>query len=225
MKQLGWVCGVLSLSLSLVACGGRASTPGNAESGSGASSTAGSPNTTEVAGAPSKNGGSADTTDAGAPGVGPIDSTNLPTAFPEPLCVGPLASLHLALPCKVGTPLGGSLSVVECYDTGGRTALNFSVDVGSAADSIGRAVALPFDASGASPLSALPLPPIVIEVDGVPYQGVLHGSLTFEQVDPVGRGFVAFLTREFVAWTGPDGKETDCDYDPMRLWATAGDFL
>ena len=220
MKQLGWVCGVFSFSLA--ACGGRANAPGDTQSGGGASSSAGKPNTQEVAGAMS-NAGSPGSADAGAPGVGPIDSTDLPTQFPEPLCVGPLASLHLALPCKVGNSIGGAVSVVECYDTKGRTALDFSVDLVSAAKSIGTPVALPFD--GGSGLPAFPLPPITTEGDGVNYEGVLNGSLTFEQVDPEGRAFVGSLTREFVAWTAPDGTETDCDYDPMRLWATPGDFL
>ena len=83
---------------------------------------------------------------------------------------------------------------------------------------------LPFNpSSGASPL--LPLPPTSIEVDGVNYEGVLNGSLTFERVDPAGRGFVAFLTRAFISWTDPQGNTTDCDFDPMRLWATAGNFI
>ena len=212
MKQLGWVCGAALV----VACGGRANAPETDGTG-GTSGYAGSP--TAEAGA---------TNSAGAPGVGPIDTTGLATEFPEPLCAGPLASLHLALPCKVGQRLGGTqsksgISVVECYDSSGRTALSFPIDLASAASSIGRSMPLPFNTLGAPPLP--PVPSVALEVDGVQYTGTLKASLTFEQVDADGRAFVAFLTRELVAWTAADGTETDCDYDPMRLWATAGDFI
>jgi hypothetical protein len=140
--------------------------------------------------------------------------------------MGPLGALDLVLPCKVGMPLGGSFSVVECYDSSGRTALNFGVGLANAAQSIGRPV--PLGSNGVDPDGPSPLflvPPIMLEVDGVKYQGLLKGSLTFEQVDPTGHAFVAFLTREFITWTDPDGRQTDCDFDPMRLWATAGNFL
>lgn len=188
----------------VVACGGRASDAGT-ESNAGAPGFAGSP--TEIAGA---------TSSAGAPGVGPIDTTGLPQEFPEPLCDGPLKSLRLALPCKVGMPLG-SFNVVECYDSAGHTALSFRIELGKAASSIGRA--LPFAAT-------LPeVPTTSIEVNGERYTGSLNGSVTFTQVDPAGRAFVAFLTREFVAWKDAAGTRTDCDYDPMQLWATPGDFL
>lgn len=204
MKQLGWVLGAALI----IACGGRAQ----------------GPDTGTSAGASGGEGGAG----ADAPGVGPIDTTGLAMEFPELLCAGSLASLHLVLPCKIGMRLPGSAdggsSVVECYDTSGRVALNFVINLTSAARSIGTSVRLPFNpSSGASPL--FPLPPTSIEVDGVNYEGVLNGSLTFERVDPSGRGFVAFLTLAFISWTDPQGNMTDCDFDPMRLWATAGNFI
>jgi hypothetical protein len=216
VKQLAWVGGAVLI----VACGGRAHAPETEASGGGAGS----------AGASTASAGALDaagTTSAGAPGVGPIDTTNLATEFPDPSCAGPLASLHLALPCKVGMRLAGAaeggFAVVECYDMSGRTALNFSIELGGAARSIGRSLTLPFDSLDGTPL--LRLPPIAIEVDGVQYTGILKGSLTFEQVDPAGRAFVAYLARGYVTWTDPTEKETNCELDPMRLWATAGDFI
>jgi hypothetical protein len=202
VKQLTWACGVIFV----VGCGGRANAPDtDAAAGAGASGFAGSP--TEVGGASSS---------AGAPGVGPIDTTGLPEAFPEPLCDGPLKSIHLVLPCKVGMPLS-AFNVVECYDTAGRTALSFEIELAKAASSIGQP--LPFS-------SAFPhVPTTSLEVGGVNYTGTLQGTVTFTQVDPAGRAFVASLTRPSVAWKDATGTETDCDLDPMELWATPGNFL
>ncbi|MEO6600289.1 MAG: hypothetical protein ABIQ16_10485 [Polyangiaceae bacterium] len=198
MNELRWGCWAILAA----ACGGRAHVP---DAGAGGSGFAGSP--TDAAGA---------TSSAGAPGVGPIDTTGLSAAFPEPLCEGPLKSLHLALPCKVGLPLG-TFNVIECYDTTGRTALSFAIELTRAASSIGQP--LPFSST------LPPVPATPIEVEGARYTATLEGSLTFKQVDPAGRAFVALLTGEFVTWKDASGTPTDCGFDPMDLWATAGDFL
>ncbi|MBK7584440.1 MAG: hypothetical protein IPI67_30075 [Myxococcales bacterium] len=49
--------------------------------------------------------------------------------------------------------------------------------------------------------------------------------LTFSQVDPETRGFVAQLTHGKIAWTSPGQPEVDCEIDATPLWATAGNFI
>ncbi len=204
MRRFGW----FAVLFTWVACGGRASVP-NETSGAGSAGAEASASAANIAGSGAS---------AGAPGTGPIDTSGLSTTFPDLQCDGPLSSLHLQLPCKVGMSLGGAeeFCVVECYDVDGRTALSFPILLTQAAGSIGREMAIPF--------AGLPgTPSVAIEVDGRPYTGSLSGSLTFEQVDLAGRAFVADLTRAHISWTSSI-PETDCELDTMRLWATAGDF-
>lgn len=203
--------GLLALNVSLLAaCGGQSTraradgsagdasglagaSSGGASSGTAGALSAGAPNTVEVM------------------GTGPLETAGLPTAFPPLLCDGPLSSLQLALPCKVGQ---GGVSFVECYDVSGRTAFAFMLTLRDAAASLGQTVPVMGYANYAK-----------LEVAGTVYTGTLHGSLIFSQVDAQGRGFVAQLTGGHIVWTSAGQPDVDCELAPTPLWATGGDFI
>jgi hypothetical protein len=208
--------GLLALNVGLLgACGGE-STRARAEGSAGdASSLAGSPSggaSSGIAGTPS-----AGVPSSGAPSTaevmdtGPLDTTGLPTAFPPLVCDGPLGSLQLVLPCKVGM---GGVSVVECYDVSGRTALTFVLILSQAAASLGQPMPVLGNASYAK-----------LDVGGTRYTSAFHGSLTFSQVDFQGRGFVATLTDGHIVWTSAGQPDVDCQLPPMPLWAVGGNFI
>lgn len=203
--------GLLGLTVSLFAACGGESTSSRAEGNAGgAQGLAGSSN----AGASSPAAGAGS---AGAPntaevmGTGPLDTAGLPTAFPPLVCDGPLGSLQLALPCKVGQ---GGVSFVECYDVSGRTAFAFMLTLQSAAASLGQPV----------PIMSYPNY-AKLEVGGTHYSGTLRGTLVFSQVDAQGRGFVAQLEDAHILWTSAGQPDVDCELATTPLWATGGDFI
>jgi hypothetical protein len=160
-----------------VGCGGRAE-----NQGSGSAAAAGSPSIDvgSVAGS------------SGTPGIGPIDTSGLPTELPTD-CPGITPPPQLALPCKVGISLTsgdgpGSINVLECYDLTGETAppsspdrplLSTTIPFGSLPTMLNQPFQIPF---------ALPQAPPSGEVLE------LTGTVIFSQVDPVGRAFIARLT-------------------------------
>ena len=197
----------------LAACGGRASDPG-----AGMPSAAGAAGTLSAVGAAGSSSNGAGAASGGAAsggdstGTGPIDTTGLPTEFPALHCDGPLASLQLVLPCKVGMPQNGN-NVVECSDATGQAMLTFFVSMATAARSIG----IPSPVPGG--------PNQGVSSNGPQYVGTVEGLLTFTQVDPAARAFVGRLSKGTVTWRSAQGDETVCGLSPTILWATAGDFL
>jgi hypothetical protein len=178
-------------------CGGRAENQVSASAG-GSDAASGSPGIA-VAGSSAAGAASVVVVSEGgaAPGVGPIDATGLPAELPM-ACPGTTFSPQLALPCKVGGPLGGD-NVLECYDLAGKTALSVLIPFGTLANMLNRPVQL---------ASFPPVPP--------PGSGGLTGTVVFTQVDPVGRAFVAQLI---------GGKLGDCTIPATPFWAVAGDFI
>src|SRR5437763_1612403 len=110
VPRISW----MAVALLVLGCGGRSEEQGSAGvSGTGAAS--GAPG---IAVADSSAGGS-------PPGVGPIDTTGLPSELPMD-CAGLMSPPRLALPCKLGGSLGGA-NALESYDLGGGTALTAMV--------------------------------------------------------------------------------------------------
>src|SRR5437016_6058189 len=94
----------IAVVLLALGCGGKAEEQGSPGAGGG-EATSGAPSVA-MPFAGSSAGGS-------PPGVGPIDTTGLPTELPMD-CVGPMSPPRLVLPCKVGM---APLYALECYDS------------------------------------------------------------------------------------------------------------
>ena len=130
-------------------------------------------------------------------------------------CVGPMSPPRLALPCKVGT---GPLSVIECYDSGGGTALTTDVLSSTLCPLLNQPVEIPS--------ASFPPEPSYggVTVDGVRYRGVLQGTAVFSQLD--GRAFVATLTGGRITWTGINDQTLTftCTIPSTPFWAVKGNF-
>jgi hypothetical protein len=198
INRASWIAFVLLAA----GCGGRSESQvsvsvGGSEAASGAASVA-------VAGSSAGGAASVDvgnvagsnSATAGAPGVGPIDATGLPTQLPID-CPAMITPPQLALPCKVGGTIVGA-NVLECYDLAGNTAISVLIPLGNLATMLNRPVQL---------ASFPPAPPAG--------SGGLTGTAVFTQVDPVGRAFVAQLI---------GGKLGDCTIPATPFWAVAGGF-
>ena len=134
-------------------------------------------------------------------------------------CIGPMSRPPLALPCKVGISRGGP-NVLECYDSGGGTALTSFIILQELEATLNQPVEIPF--------ASFPVPPYGgVTVDGVRYRGVLHGTAVFSQIDPIGRAFVATLTGGRITWTGINDQTLafTCTIPSTPFWAVAGNFL
>jgi hypothetical protein len=190
-KRASWTAFVLLA----MGCGGRAENQVSAGAGR-SDATSGSPGIA-VAGSSA----------GGTPGVGPIDPTGSPTQLGID-CHSVTSPPSLALPCKVGLPIGDN--VLECYDLAGRTALQSFIPFGELATMLNQPVQFPF--------VSLPPPPGSENLS-------LSGTLVFTQVDPVGRAFVAIFNQAEFTWAGPDNETFSCALSPgSRFWAVAGDF-
>ena len=206
-------------------CGGRAEEQRNAgvsgaagsEAASGSSGIAGAGSS--AAGSPSVEVGSTAGAGSGGspPGVGPIDTTGLPTELPMD-CVGPMSLPRLVLPCKVGM---GPLYALECYDSGGGTAVTGSIQFPTLYTLLNQPVEIPSASFPSEPTYG------EVTVDGVRYRGVLHGTAVFSQIDPIGRAFVATLTGGRITWTGINDQTLafTCTIPSTPFWAVAGNFL
>jgi hypothetical protein len=187
----------MAFVLLALGCGGRAENQVSAGVG-GSDAASGSPGIaaagSSAAGAPNIHDEISDRTPA--PGVGPVDSTGLPTQLPSD-CPGMTSPPQLALPCKVGGLLGGD-NILECYDLAGNTALSVFIPFGNLVNMLNQPVQL---------ASFPPVPP--------PGSGGLTGTVVFTQVDPIGRAFVARLT---------GGKLDGCTIPDTPFWAVKGDF-
>ena len=163
----------------------------------------------EVGGAPGASGS--------PPGVGPIDTTGLPTELPTD-CVGPMSPPRLALPCKVGM---SPLYALECYDSGGGTALTGSIQFPTLETMLNQPVQIPSGSFWVRPSYG------EITVDGVRYRGELDGTAVFSQLDPSARAFVATLTGGRITWTGINDQTLTftCTIPDTPFWAVKGDFL
>jgi hypothetical protein len=192
-------------------CGGRAENQGSASVG-GSEAASGSPGIA-VAGSSAAGAPSIHDEIGRIPGVGPIDSTGLPTQLPIYCPAFITSPPQLALPCKVGGAMNGiegpgSLNVLECYDLAGETASL------SGQDRAELAIIIPFGNMPTTlnqpvPLASFPPAPL-------PGSGGLTGTVVFTQVDPVGRAFVARLT---------GGKLDGCTIPDTPFWAVKGDFI
>jgi hypothetical protein len=186
-------------------CGGRAE---NQVSGGGGGAGAAS-GAASIAVAGSSAGGT-------PPGIGPIDTTGLPTELPMD-CVGPMSPPRLVLPCKVGT---GAANVLECYDSGGATALTSVLLLSTLYTRLNQPVEIPSASFPSEPLYG------GVTVDGVRYRGVLHGTAVFSQLDPAGRAFVATLSGGRITWTAINDQTLTftCTIPSTPFWAVAGNF-
>lgn len=199
--EISWT----AITLLALACGGKAEEQGSAGV-SGAAAVSGAAGN---AGIGSSAGGSPS-------GIGPIDTTSLPSELPMD-CVGPTSPPRLALPCKLGSSLGGG-NVLECYDLGGGTALTGLIPFAQLQTRLDQPIPFaPFEGSNYGKVT----------VDGVQYRGVLQGNVIFSQIDPPARAFVATLTAARITWTGiNDAKLTfTCAIPDSPFWAVKGDFL
>jgi len=132
-------------------------------------------------------------------------------------CVGPMSPPRLALPCKVGR---GPLYALECYDSGGGTALTGSIQFPTLQTMLNRPIQIPSAA----------FPPVgygEVTVDGVRYRGVLNGTAVFSQLDPSMRAFVATLTGGQITWTGINDQTLTftCTIPSTPFWGIQGNFL
>ena len=191
-------------------CGGRAENQVSAGAG-GSDAASGAPSIavagSGAGGSPSVEVGGAAGAGAGGspPAVGPIDTTGLPTELPID-CAGVTSPPHLALPCKIGGPIGGG-SVLECYAPGGETAVPNGQDRPVLSILIPFA-SLPTMLNRPIQLSSFPPGP-------PPGSDGLTGTVVFTQVDPVGRAFVGRLI---------GGKLDGCTIPITPFWAVKGNF-
>ena len=151
------------------------------------------------------------------PGVGPIDTTGLPTELPMD-CVGPMSPPRLALPCKVGM---GPANFLECYDLGGGTALASITLLPTLYKMLNQPVEIPSSVFSSGPTYG------EVTVDGVRYKGALHGTAVFSQFDPSMRAFVATLTDGRIIWTAINDQTLTftCTIPTTPFWAVGGNFL
>jgi len=124
---------------------------------------------------------------------------------------------RLALPCKLGGPLGGA-NVLECYDLSGGTALTTMIPFAELEPMLNQPIEF---ASFQGPNYG------AVTVDGVQYRGVLQGVMVVSQIDPPARAFVATLTAARIKWTGiKDPSLTfTCAVPDTPIWAVKGDFI
>ena len=200
-------------------CGGRAENQVGTGV-SGAEATSGAPTIavagSSAGGSPSVEVGGAVGAGGSPPGVGPIDTTGLPTEFAMD-CEAPLSPPRLVLPCKVGT---GGPSALECYDSGGGTALTSFITFPALEAMLNQPVEIPSSLFAPASYGA-------VTVDGARYRGVLHGAAVFSQVDPAARAFVATLIGGRITWTGINDPTLTftCTIPSTPFWAVAGNFL
>ena len=134
-------------------------------------------------------------------------------------CVGPMSPPRLVLPCKVGM---GPANALECYDSGGGTALTGVILFSPNLEAIlNQPVQIPSALFWVRPSYG------GITVDGVRYRGVLNGTAVFSQLDPAGRAFVATLTGGRITWTGINDQTLTftCTIPDTPFWAVKGNFL
>jgi hypothetical protein len=156
--------------------------------------------------------------------IGPVDFTKAPMDLPLQ-CERDVGHLAFKMPCKVGMNLAvGSQGLgtheTECSLAGSNDSPVWSFLLPLAQISEHPSVPLRFPGD-------LPSPPVMgtaIDVGGESFTlSIAEGTLSFTQIDPPGRAFIARIDAKF-EWTGSLGSSFACDVAGL-LWGAPGSFL